>query len=33
MAASVTEICLAMPAIQALEDGYEVYIVTDASAV
>jgi nicotinamidase-related amidase len=25
-----TEICVAMPAIQALEDGYEVYVVTDA---
>jgi len=31
MAALWTEICLAMPAIQALGDGYEVYIVTDAS--
>jgi len=26
-----TEICVAMPAIQALADGYEVYVVTDAS--
>ncbi|NJO27169.1 MAG: hydrolase [Richelia sp. SL_2_1] len=26
-----TEICLAMPAIQALGEGYEVFIVTDAS--
>jgi nicotinamidase-related amidase len=26
-----TEICLAMPAIQALEEGYEVFAVTDAS--
>jgi nicotinamidase-related amidase len=26
-----TEICVAMPAIQALEDGYAVYVVTDAS--
>ena len=26
-----TEICLAMPAIQALDDGYAVYAVTDAS--
>lgn len=26
-----TEICVAMPAIQALEDGYAVYAVTDAS--
>jgi nicotinamidase-related amidase len=31
MAALRTEICLAMPAIHALGDGYEVYIVTDAS--
>src|SRR5947207_2784855 len=31
MAVLWTEICLAMPAIQALGDGYEVYIVTDAS--
>jgi nicotinamidase-related amidase len=31
MAALWTEICLAMPAIQALGDGYEVFIVTDAS--
>src|SRR5204863_5510647 len=31
MAALWTEICLAMPAIQAMGDGYEVYIVTDAS--
>jgi nicotinamidase-related amidase len=26
-----TEICVAMPAIQALDDGYDVYVVTDAS--
>ncbi|MGK5534146.1 hydrolase [Streptomyces sp. URMC 129] len=26
-----TEICVAMPAIHALGDGYEVYVVTDAS--
>lgn len=26
-----TEICVAMPAIQALADGYTVYVVTDAS--
>jgi nicotinamidase-related amidase len=26
-----TEICVAMPAIQALEEGYEVYVATDAS--
>ena len=31
MAALWTEICLAMPAIQALGEGYDVYIVTDAS--
>ncbi len=31
MAALWTEICLAMPTIQALGEGYEVYIVTDAS--
>ena len=31
MAALWTEVCLAMPAIHALGDGYEVYIVTDAS--
>ena len=31
MAGLWTEICLAMPAIQALGEGYEVYIVTDAS--
>ena len=31
MAALWSEICLAMPAIHALGDGYEVYIVTDAS--
>jgi nicotinamidase-related amidase len=31
MAALWTEICLAMPAIHALGDGYEVYIITDAS--
>ena len=31
MAALWTEICLAMPAIHALGQGYEVYIVTDAS--
>ena len=26
-----TEICVAMPAIHALEDGYDVFVVTDAS--
>jgi nicotinamidase-related amidase len=31
MAALWTEICLAMPVIHALGDGYEVFIVTDAS--
>ena len=31
MAALWTEICLAMPVIQALGEGYEAYIVTDAS--
>jgi nicotinamidase-related amidase len=31
MAALWTEICLAMPVINAIGDGYEVYIVTDAS--
>ena len=32
MAALWTEICLAMPAIQAQGEGYEVYAVTDASS-
>ena len=31
MAGLWTEICVAMPAIQALDDGYTVYVVTDAS--
>jgi len=31
LAALYTEICLAMPAIQALGEGYDVFIVTDAS--
>jgi nicotinamidase-related amidase len=31
IAALYTEICLAMPAIQALGEGYDVFIVTDAS--
>jgi Isochorismatase family len=31
IAALWTEICLAMPALQAADDGYEVYAVTDAS--
>lgn len=32
MAALWTEVCLATAAISALDDGYDVYIVTDASA-
>ncbi|KQW49561.1 MULTISPECIES: hydrolase [unclassified Roseateles] len=31
LAALWTEVCLAMPTIQALEEGYDVFIVTDAS--
>lgn len=31
LAALYTEICLAMPAIQALGEGYDVFVVTDAS--
>ncbi len=31
MAALWTEICLTMPAIQAMGEGYEVYVVSDAS--
>jgi nicotinamidase-related amidase len=31
LAALWTEICLAMPALQALAEGYDVFIVTDAS--
>ncbi len=31
LAGLYTEICLAMPAIQALAEGYDVFIVTDAS--
>src|SRR5260221_9075548 len=31
LAALWSEICLAMPAIQALADGYDVFVVTDAS--
>lgn len=30
LAGLFTEICVAMPAIQALEDGYDVFVVTDA---
>ena len=26
-----TEVCVVMPVLDALEDGYEVYVVTDAS--
>jgi nicotinamidase-related amidase len=31
LAALWTEVCLAMPTVQALADGYDVFIVTDAS--
>ena len=31
LAGLYTEICLAMPAIQALGEGYDVFVVTDAS--
>jgi len=31
MAALWTEVCLALPVVSAIKDGYEVYIVTDAS--
>ena len=31
IAALWTEMCVAMPAIHAMEDGYDVYVVTDAS--
>lgn len=31
MAALWTEVCLTFPALEAMEEGYEVYIVTDAS--
>jgi nicotinamidase-related amidase len=31
LAALYTEICLAMPALQALADGHDVFVVTDAS--
>ncbi|RAK61307.1 hydrolase [Phenylobacterium hankyongense] len=31
MAGQWTEVCLAMPVLSALADGYEVYIITDAS--
>jgi len=31
LAGLYTEICLAMPALQALADGYDVFVVTDAS--
>ena len=31
MAALWTEVCLTMPALDALREGYEVYVVTDAS--
>ncbi|MFG0214141.1 hydrolase [Brevibacillus porteri] len=32
IAALWTEVCLAFPTVSAIKDGYEVYIVTDASA-
>ncbi len=32
IAALWTEVCLAFPTLEAMRDGYEVYIVTDASA-
>ncbi len=32
LAALWTEVCLAFPAIEAIRDGYEVYVVVDASA-
>src|SRR3984893_17683036 len=31
LAGLYTEICLAMPAVQALAEGYDVFVVTDAS--
>lgn len=31
IAGVVTEVCVAFPALSALEDGYEVFVVTDAS--
>ena len=31
MAALWTEVCLTFPALEAMEEGFEVYIVTDAS--
>jgi nicotinamidase-related amidase len=31
MAALWTEVCLAYPALSAIDDGYEVYAVADAS--
>ena len=31
IAGIVTEVCVAFPALSALEDGYEVFVVTDAS--
>ena len=32
LAGLLTEVCVTMPALSAMEDGYEVYVVTDASA-
>ena len=31
IAGVVTEVCVAFPALSALEEGYEVFVVTDAS--
>ena len=31
IAGVVTEVCVAFPALSAMEDGYEVFVVTDAS--
>ena len=31
IAGIVTEVCVAFPALSALEEGYEVFVVTDAS--
>ena len=31
LAGVVTEVCVAFPALSALEEGYEVFVVTDAS--
>ncbi|NHX33993.1 isochorismatase family protein, partial [Escherichia coli] len=31
IAGVVTEVCVAFPALSALEEGYEVFVITDAS--